>query len=115
MGQRPPRRDTAGTSAGTTDLKALAHLVLARDNKRDSNRDALSRDCLAASATVGQFGQRFLAADRALATWGEADEERAGIFEYDGGIPRAWAEGGHPARSQSPAWRRTATALAALR
>jgi hypothetical protein len=25
--------------------------------------------------------------------WGEAEEERAGIVEYDGGIPRAWAEG----------------------
>jgi hypothetical protein len=31
--------------------------------------------------------------DRALATWGEAEEERAGIVEFDGGIPRAWAEG----------------------
>jgi hypothetical protein len=30
---------------------------------------------------------------RALATWGEAEEERAAIVEYDGGIPRAWAEG----------------------
>jgi hypothetical protein len=32
-------------------------------------------------------------ADRTLATWGEAEEERAAIVEYDGGIPRAWAEG----------------------
>jgi hypothetical protein len=93
MGQRPPCRDTAGTSAGTTDLKALAHLVLARDNKRDSNRDALSRDRLATSATVGQIEQPFLAADRAPATWGEVQEERAAIVERDGGIPREWSEG----------------------
>jgi hypothetical protein len=33
-------------------------------------------------------------ADRAPATWGEADEERAAIVEYGGGIiPRSWAEG----------------------
>jgi hypothetical protein len=25
-------------------------------------------------------------------TWGEAEEERAAIVEYDGGAPRAWAE-----------------------
>ena len=31
--------------------------------------------------------------DRALATWGEAEEERAAIVEHDGNIPRAWAEG----------------------
>jgi hypothetical protein len=27
------------------------------------------------------------------ATWGDAAEERAAIVEYDGKIPRAWAEG----------------------
>ena len=31
--------------------------------------------------------------DGALATWGEIEEERAAIVEYDGGIPRGWAEG----------------------
>jgi len=31
--------------------------------------------------------------DRALATWGEAHEERAAIVEHDAKIPRAWAEG----------------------
>ena len=31
--------------------------------------------------------------DRALAIWGEAEEERAAIVEYDGGIPHPWAEG----------------------
>jgi hypothetical protein len=25
--------------------------------------------------------------------WGEAEEERAAIVEFDGGIPRTWAEG----------------------
>jgi hypothetical protein len=29
----------------------------------------------------------------ARGTWGEAEEERGAIVEYDGGIPRAWAEG----------------------
>jgi hypothetical protein len=29
----------------------------------------------------------------AASTWGEAEEERAAIIEYDGNIPRAWAEG----------------------
>jgi hypothetical protein len=32
-------------------------------------------------------------ADRAVAAWGKAEEERAAIVEYDGAIPRAWAEG----------------------
>ena len=32
-------------------------------------------------------------ANRTLATWGEAEEERAAIVEYDGNIPHAWAEG----------------------
>jgi hypothetical protein len=31
--------------------------------------------------------------DRAVASWGEAEAERAAIVEHDGGIPRAWAEG----------------------
>jgi hypothetical protein len=33
------------------------------------------------------------AAERALANWGEAAEERAAIVEHDGRIPRTWAEG----------------------
>ena len=32
-------------------------------------------------------------AERAIATWGEAEAERAAIVEHDGGIPHAWAEG----------------------
>jgi hypothetical protein len=32
-------------------------------------------------------------ADSAFATWGDTKEERAAIVEYDGKIPRAWAEG----------------------
>jgi hypothetical protein len=38
-------------------------------------------------------GETPTAADRALAAWGEAEEERAAIVEYDGNAPRAWAEG----------------------
>jgi len=33
------------------------------------------------------------ALDHSAATWGEAEAERAGVAEYDGGIPRDWAEG----------------------
>jgi hypothetical protein len=33
------------------------------------------------------------AADRAVAIWGETEEECAAIVEHEGGIPRAWAEG----------------------
>ena len=33
------------------------------------------------------------AADRALAIWGEAEEERVAIVEHDDQIPRDWAEG----------------------
>lgn len=33
-----------------------------------------------------------LASARPLATWGEAEGERAAIVEHDGAIPRAWAE-----------------------
>ena len=33
------------------------------------------------------------ARDHAVEIWGEAEAERAAIVEYDGGIPRAWAEG----------------------
>jgi hypothetical protein len=34
----------------------------------------------------------FSLAQRAAAIWGEVEEERAAIIEYDGGVPRAWAE-----------------------
>jgi hypothetical protein len=30
---------------------------------------------------------------RAAPTWSEAEDERAAIVEYDGGVPRTWAEG----------------------
>jgi hypothetical protein len=33
------------------------------------------------------------ATERALATWGDTQGERAAIIEHDGKIPRAWAEG----------------------
>lgn len=33
------------------------------------------------------------AAERAFAVWGKAEDERAAIVEYDGGITREWAEG----------------------
>jgi hypothetical protein len=93
LGRQPLGRNNAGTSAGTIDLKALARLVLARDSRRDSNRDALSHDSPTASATMGQSRQGVATSDPALITWGEAQAERAALVEYDGNIPREWAEG----------------------
>jgi hypothetical protein len=40
--------------------------------------------------------------DHALATWGEAEKERAAIVEHDGEIPRAWAEGFARLRPERP-------------
>ena len=37
------RRDSAETTVETANLKALARLVLARDTRRDSGRDRVSR------------------------------------------------------------------------
>jgi hypothetical protein len=45
-----------------------------------------------AFATFATFTAPILETENA-ARWGEAEEERAAIVEYDGGIPRAWAEG----------------------
>jgi hypothetical protein len=48
---------------------------------------------------VSQMSQ--MSQGAALAAWGESEDERAAIVEYDGGIPRAWAEGFarlHPGR-----------------
>jgi|SRR5215471_8336726 len=46
----PSCRDRSETPAETTDLKALAFLVLARETQRDSNRDRVSRDTRATEA-----------------------------------------------------------------
>jgi hypothetical protein len=46
-----------------------------------------------AGSQTRKFAPSDSAFDPALATWGEAEEERAAIVEYDGGVPRAWAEG----------------------
>jgi hypothetical protein len=44
-------------------------------------------------------------------TWADAQEERAAIVEYDGGVPRPWAEALarlDPARGRRPTYRRGA-------
>jgi hypothetical protein len=41
------------------------------------------------SPSLSAFGEN----ERLQRRWGEAEQERAAIVEYDGGIPRAWAEG----------------------
>lgn len=90
------RQDSAETPGKTADLHALALLVLARDTRRDSGRDKVSRadhvsgtssKAIETASTVGQQ------TGAVLARWGEAEEERAAIVEHDGKIPRAWAEG----------------------
>jgi hypothetical protein len=89
-------RDGAEIAGETADLHALALLVLARDTRRDSGRDKVSRadpvsgkssKTLEIASTIGQ------PTGPVLARWGEAEEERAAIVEHDGKIPRAWAEG----------------------
>jgi hypothetical protein len=82
------RRDSVETIGETPGLKALARLVLARDNRRDTERDRVSRP----SPQIEAFGKT-VAGKTVLAAWGDDEEERAAIVEHDGGIPRAWAEG----------------------
>jgi hypothetical protein len=90
------RQDSAETPGKTADLHALALLVLARDTRRDTGRDKVSRadpvsgkssKTLETASTVGQ------PTGAVLARWGEAEAERAAIVEHDGNVPRAWAEG----------------------
>jgi hypothetical protein len=52
--------------------------------------------------------------DRALATWGEAEAERAAIVEHDGRTPRGWAEGFARLDADRTPRRRAAAALATL-
>jgi hypothetical protein len=143
-------RDSAETPGEAADLQALARLVLARDTRRDSNRDRVSRaprltelparqsasaltrakegEPLAETPafpsttnTVGNQSLKGVSPSRVLESEtpetplrvpssrargstsdptsqhapsrGNAEEERVAIGEYDGGIPRAWAEG----------------------
>jgi len=70
-------------------LKVLANRVLDRDNSRDTERDSLSHP---ASSETGEVGQEYRPVPR-LETNQIEYEERAAIIEYDGKIPRDWAEG----------------------
>lgn len=77
-------RDSGNTADGTLGLKALAQLVIARDNRRDTTRDSVSRlvsDTRLHSETAGT--------PDGSGGWAE----RAAIVEYDGAVPRDWAEG----------------------
>ena len=56
----------------------------------------------------------FAALDHADAIWGEAEAERAAIVEYDGGLPRAWAEGFARLDPRAAARRCAAEAMAML-
>ena len=42
---------------------------------------------------MGQSRQGVATSDPGLITWGEVQAERAALVEYDGNIPREWAEG----------------------
>jgi hypothetical protein len=70
---KAPKIPLAGQNEGKTldSLGALAELALKNTN----------------------FAPSRSAAERAFATWGDVQNERAAIVEHDGGIPRAWAEG----------------------
>jgi hypothetical protein len=85
----PPQRDSGETVAETPDLKVLAQLVIGRDSQRDGARDRVLRP----ASAVGAQDETVPAADAAALTLGEADEERSAIVQFDGNIPRTWAEG----------------------
>jgi hypothetical protein len=85
----PPQRDSGETAAETPDLKVLAQLVIDRDSQRDGARDRVPQP----ASAVGAHNETVPAADAAALTLGEADEERSAIVQFDGNIPRTWAEG----------------------
>jgi len=68
----------------------------AQDRKRDksdqSDKSAPTSDEAPDFGRLYRFGR---GPDRtgSSGAWTEAEEERAAIIEYDGGAPRAWAEG----------------------
>jgi len=76
-------RDNRETITETVDLKALARLALSRDSCRDGPRDRVSRSLVKTRWAIETVG----------AVISEADAERAAIIEYDGAVPREWAEG----------------------
>src|SRR5437762_6066241 len=77
-------RDSGETVAETSPLKALARRVLDRDTRRDASRDS-GVSVLPIADTLSETPVSPVAADDV--------DERAAIVEYDGNIPRAWAEG----------------------
>ena len=70
-------------------LKALANKVLERDSRGDTGGTSLSQTCPTPPTPVGQ--------DIGAESTPEIDvlafDERAAIIEFDGEIPREWAEG----------------------
>jgi len=77
LGSETPRhppfcRDSGETTAETGGLKALARLVLARDTRRDSNRDRVSRqppEIETPSETVSSGETAESDSERSPATW----------------------------------------------
>lgn len=96
LGSRPARhrdsrrrRDTGNAADGTLGLKALAQLVIARDNRRYSTRDNASRPVSKPCPQRETAGTP----ETGAILWWDNEDERAAIVEHDGAIPRAWAEG----------------------
>ena len=82
-------RDGAGTDGKTPSLKALAWLVIGRDGVQDTEQDNVSRSRAEIGSASGTDSTPAVAAP----TCGEVNEERAALVEYEGQIPRVWAEG----------------------
>jgi len=91
VGQTNSERDNRRDNDGTFSLKALANQRLERDPARDKLGTEASRSCPMPLNLVG----------RALPL--EIDSaERAAICEFDGGMPREWAEGFAKLQSLTP-------------
>jgi len=91
VGQTTIKGDKARDNRGTFSLKALANERLERDIPRDKLGTEAPPPCPTPSPPVGQIPPL------------ETDSlERASICEFDGGIPREWAEGFAKLQSLTP-------------
>jgi hypothetical protein len=106
VGRPTGANGTIGTFGNQTFSARTDHAT--GEEKRRSHPDAppeMAKECVANSAESAvrcdtrrpdpRSGDAVCAesANRTTGEWWEAGEERAAIVQYDGGIPRAWAEG----------------------
>jgi hypothetical protein len=101
-GNRPPHPPTVDrvwsfrsfkSSAGTRSKADEDDLAPAEASKGaaaspadDTTKTTKGGDLTGVEATTDGFGL-------AISSWGDAEQERAAIVQFDGNIPRAWAEG----------------------